>query len=157
MTPLEWATVATAVVAIYGAVLSTYTLLINRRESRRRINVKLTWGVVGDTPDPRTVFFLTASNPGRRSVTLHGFHLRLPNGKQFVFAPPPGAPVFPHEVREGKQCAVWVPVREVVRALMKERFTGKVKLVAVFRDSIDQEFQSKSFKGTIEKWSSLAG
>jgi hypothetical protein len=156
MTPTEWATVATAIVAVYGAALSTYTLLRSRKEARRQVKVKLTWGVVGDTPEPRMVFFLTASNPGQRTVTLQGFHLRFPNGNNLFFAPPLAGPAFPYEVREGRQCAVWAPVRDVVKALVKEGHMGKVKLVAVFRDATDREFRSKPFKGTIEHWSSMA-
>lgn len=38
---MDWTTGVTAVVALYGAVLSTYTLIQNRKEKQRQVSVKL--------------------------------------------------------------------------------------------------------------------
>ena len=42
------------------AVLSTYTLLVRRRERRRQVKVNLSWGMLALGNEPTPVFFLEA-------------------------------------------------------------------------------------------------
>lgn len=142
----------TAVVAVYGAILSTYNLLVARGERTRQVTTTLSWGLLGIGPEPVTAFFLTAANPGRRTVTITGCHLLLPNRKQIVMPHAHGTVQLPYNLEEGKNCMFWFPVTEVVRSLISEGFSSEVSLKAVFRDALGKTYESKPFRGNIQEW-----
>lgn len=148
----DWTGAVTAGVALYAGALSTYNLLVARRERRREVRVTLKWGVLGVEPEPMTALFLTAANPGHRSVTLAGCHLTLPNRKTFVMPWAQSTVKFPHDLQEGKNCTVWFPVGEVGRALVAEGFRGEVSVTAVFTDALDNAYTSRPFRGNVEEW-----
>ena len=78
----------TAIIAIYGATLSTYNLIVARTERIRRVTVTLSWGLTGSGSAPVTIFLLTAANAGKRPVTIANWHLLLPNKKRDFCAYP---------------------------------------------------------------------
>jgi hypothetical protein len=90
MTTTEVVTVVTALVAVYGAGLSTYTFFAKRRESRRLVKVELSRGILGTYPEVSHVLLLSASNPGNRAVTLEGISFDLPDKRQVVLFKPDG-------------------------------------------------------------------
>lgn len=148
----DWTAVVIAVVAVYGAFVSTYNLVVAGRQRTRQITVTLARGLLTLGADPTTMFFLTAANPGDRTVTLTGCHLLLPNRKKLVMPRAQGTVTFPHELQEGKNCTFWFRVREVVGALAAEGFRGEVALIAVFTDALDRTYSSDPFKGDLDKW-----
>jgi hypothetical protein len=151
--PIQWPTVIIAIVAVYGAMLSTYTALLNWRDKTRRVAVRLSlgFGVYGNQTGP-TVLLVTASNPGSRTVTLTSWALRLPDKRQ-LWPPMPQSHVdFPHDLLEGKSCTVWVPAREVAEGLKGEGFSGRIKLAGLFRDAVGNVYTSKPIKFDIDGW-----
>ena len=81
---LQWAPIVTGIVAIYGAVLSTYNLIAARRDRAHKLRVSLKWGMAAPGPEPETVFILDAINPRGRPVTVAACGIVLPNGKSLV-------------------------------------------------------------------------
>jgi len=155
MEKIDWTIIGTIVavaVALYGAALSTYNLIIKRKEGQRQVTVKLTWGVVGTREEPQTVFFLEAANPGKRNVTLKGCCIQLPNKKELVMPGAQGTINFPHELEEGKSCLVWFPVNEVARLLINEGYAGNVTIRAIDRDAVGGEYTSSPFSGDASIW-----
>jgi hypothetical protein len=70
-------------IAIYGAALSTYNLIVARRERSPRVVTTLRMDVDrGGGPVEFTVFILRAANGGKRPVTVTESYLLLPDGKQ---------------------------------------------------------------------------
>ena len=68
---MDWAALITALVALYGAALSTYTLVSSRHDKRRRVKVELSTGFLVHGPDLSTyMLFIGVSNPGHIPVTL---------------------------------------------------------------------------------------
>jgi len=86
---MEWPAIIIALVALYGAVLSTYTLLSNRSDRRRHVKVDLSMGFL-TFPDRLSshMLLVTASNPGNRPVTVCGVGINLPNKKHLFFQHP---------------------------------------------------------------------
>jgi len=153
METVDWAIVITAIVAVYGAILSTYNLIIKRRENTRQVNVTLTWGLLSNMPEPITMFFLKAANPGKRTVTLTECHIELPDKSQLVMPYSQGTINFPHDLEEGRDCTVWFSVGEVVQVLLSKGYTGNLSIRAVYRDALGREYKSKPFKGKVSEWS----
>ena len=152
METADWAIVITAFVAVYGAILSTYNLIIKRRENKRQVNVTLKWGLLSNMPEPITMFFLNAANPGKRTVTLTECHIELPDKSQLVMPYSQGNIDFPHDLEEGKGCTVWFSVGEVFRVLLSKGYTGNLRIRAVYRDALGREYKSRSFKGNVSEW-----
>jgi len=152
----DLAAIVTGAVAIYGAGLSTYTALVSRRAAQRRLRAELTLGVIGDQPEPRTVFLLSAVNPGQRVVTITMAVIRLPDGRQFVPLDPPLAQFLPRELREGQRFSIPVPIAHVVTALAEAGYRDRVRLRADFRDVLDINHMSRPLRGNVSKWAELA-
>jgi hypothetical protein len=147
--------VITIIVAIYGAALSTFNFLIAYLERRRRVTVKLTRGIIGTVPEPTNTFILTAANPGHRLVTLSGCSLLLPNRQQLIMLGAAGSVQFPCDLKEGQSCAVYFPLIEVVEAMLKEGFSGRIALKAVFRDALGNNYESEPFDGNLQEWAKI--
>lgn len=146
---MEW---ITAVVALYGAILSTISIIETRKVKQRKVVVKFSSGFVCGLVDPGPFrIFLTASNPGYRSVTLTQPGIILPDGKTIVFLDLQSNVNFPHELLEGKSCTVWVDANEIAQRLRANGFKGEVKLVAFFRDALDTKYISKLMKFNIDE------
>lgn len=150
---MEWTNVVTAAVALYGAVLSTYTILANRKDKRRQIKVKLSNGLLTSGPElSPAMLLIEASNPGDRSVILNSAGITLPDGKTVVFPIPESNVVFPHTLEEGKSCLVWTPMKEFASTLRNEGYKGTVKIVAFYRDQLGKEHRSNKFGFDIDGW-----
>ena len=152
-TTIDWTKVVTALVAIYAAILSTYTLLSSRKEKKRQIKVELSFGfrVFGPKLGP-TSLLITASNPGYRTVTLTGVGIRLPDNRQAILPNPPSDVQFPYDLPEGKHCTAWFDAKELAATLRREGFAGKVKLVGFYRDALGTVYASNRLRFNMAKW-----
>jgi len=156
MPSVTWTEAIIALVALYGAGLSTYTLIMSISNQKRKVTATLTWGVIGDNQRPSWVFFLTAANPGNRTVTLSTPYILLPNGKRFVIPQMPGNVVFPHDLEEGKNCIAWFPISDVIQALTDEGYQNNISIIGVFTDALGTDYKSKEFIGNLSEWKKLA-
>ncbi|TET45198.1 hypothetical protein E3J62_08095 [candidate division TA06 bacterium] len=142
---MHWTTYIVAAVAVYGAVLSTYTALSKLRQGRRRIRVKFSWGALFQGPEVSPqMLFIIVSNPGNRAVTIHTPAIILPNDTRVVFPDPHSDVGFPCDLPEGQSCKVWIEVRELAEFLKSRGFSGKTKLVAICEDAVDNVYKSRS-------------
>ena len=92
---MEWTTIITAVVAVYGAALSTYTMIQDRKEKRRQIRMKPSNGMLTFGPElSPAMLLIEATNPGNRTVILDtaGIFLHL-TGVMSRFSPAGNFPV----------------------------------------------------------------
>jgi len=86
MENINWSQILTAIVAIYGAILSTIIFTSRRREKQRRLKVNFSNGFLTYAHDlSEAMLFITISNPGNRDVTINVPSISLPDGKPLVF------------------------------------------------------------------------
>ena len=145
--------IVTAIVAIYGALLSTYTLLANRKEKLRQVNIDLSFGI----PTPNLalgsrVILMTIANPGSRSITVSSALVWLPNKKQLLLSDQRSNITYPHTLQEGNNCLLWVDPYEIAAICSEEGFTGKVKLLGIVKDALGKTYKSKPFVFNVESW-----
>jgi len=142
---IGWPTIVAATVALYGAVLSTINLLIARKERRRQVKVTFSQGLTA-LPGAPVLYHLSmeAANTGTRPVTLSAPFIRLPSGHS-VFFPQWwfGSSEFPCNLADGQKCTANVELGWLIDAFQQQRLTGKVALVAVFKDAAGNEYLSK--------------
>lgn len=151
---MEWKDIITALVAIYGAALTSYTIYSKRRENKAQIKVEaqisfLVYG--GNVSD--AVVMLTAKNPGEKAVLLNTQGFTLPDKKQIFFPLPNSDVKFPYELQPGRDCKVWTDARKFSQALKNEGYHGKVKLVPYYRDQIGLTHKGKKWTFNIDMWS----
>jgi hypothetical protein len=149
----DWNIILTAIVAIYGAALSTFTAIRNHYEKTRRLKSALSWGVLTrDDSLSEPMFILSASNPGSQAVTISTCYIRLPDNRQLLSVHQDGEVPLPHTVESAQSCKFWYPVRDVVEAIQEFNYSGDIKIYAVFRDVTDKEYVSRPFKGNVQEW-----
>jgi hypothetical protein len=150
---MQWSTIITAVVAVYGAILSTHTAVANYREKKRRVIVTVSIGfrVYGTGPGP-SVVFVSAANPGSRPVSLNGLGFLLPDGRQCVLPYSESDVEFPHELMEGRSCRIWIPTKVLAHELRGLGFSGTIKLKGFYNDAVGTTYKSKPTKFEINEW-----
>lgn len=151
---ISWTNIIIALVALYGAVLSTYTLIMNLQKEKFKINVTIAMGFLtlhsGGTSN--AMLFLSASNPQQRVTTLSGQGLILPGRKNLIFPSPQSNVSFPHELAPGKSCQIWIEAREIAKSLKSYGFHGKIKLTGFYRDQLNKVYKSKAYKFNIDEY-----
>ncbi len=155
MAQTSWPDLATAVVAIYGAILATYSLLKDRRERRRLLKVRL-WTALpvaaAGAGDPQLM--IGAANPGERVVHVVGAGFKIGSRKQsFALFQPQSDVRFPYALEEGKSCNVWMASRDIAIQLQELGYGGTVRLVGYFQDAVGTQHFSKALSFDIEEWS----
>ena len=136
--------IITAVVAVYGAGLSTYILIRNYREKRRQLTVTFSNGWLTFGPElSKFMLFITIANPGNRTVTINCPHIKLPDGKSMFFPNPMSDVTFPYELKEGKNCRVWIEMELLKRDLIEHGYTGNVNLKARVEDRTGKLYKPK--------------
>jgi hypothetical protein len=106
----------TGVIAVYGAILSTITLVIQlsdyfRDKAKVRVTIRKNMKTIND---PRyrgmTLTIVTATNVGRHPVTIQGFAKRylFRKGQKATDAWLNDAPKIPEEITEGREVHAYV-------------------------------------------------
>lgn len=144
-TNVIWPTIVTAVVAVYGALLSTYNLYVSLREKRRKVSITFSEGLLTYSSGvlDEVMLFITISNPGFRSVSINAPYIKLPDNKTVVFPDPASNVSFPHELKEGKSCMLWTGRDNLAGMLLQKGYAGQIRLLAEVKDETGEVYSSK--------------
>lgn len=156
--------VVTVVATIAGGIFGVYKLISEREEKKRQIKVRLSLGVIDENHHLSLipVLFLEAINPGNRTVTLNIAGCILPKRKnkdkenlKIYFPRSPGEIEFPYELHEGKNCVVWRELQDFAQGLMKQGYSGKIKIIGFYKDALDAVYKSKPIKFDVTGYSKI--
>jgi hypothetical protein len=128
---IQWDVIITLIIAIYGALVSTYSVWASRQEKKREIKVQLSYGLLANPPSVGLkILIISALNTGQKRVTLTSMGLILPRKDEnyLQFLRPDSNVSFPHDLLEGKDCNVWVTTKEIAEDLKREGYSGKISL-----------------------------
>ena len=145
--------IVAAIVALYGAVLSTITYRASRRDKQRVIGATLRYGFLtfgSKLSDPHLL--LQASNPGHVPVTVRSAVVVFPDKWQAIVPPGHGEARLPLDLAPGAGCTFWLDVREIAAALRQRGYRGKVRIRCEFGDATGATHRSKPFKFDIDGW-----
>jgi len=144
MTPTD---IIVAVVALYGAVLSTIIAIREWKARSPNIKVNLSMGfyTLGASVSDAQVF-LEASNPGEKAVSLSSLGLILPDKTKLAFTEYESHVRFPYEILPESSCKVWMDARRLAQGLRSMGFSGKPKLVGFYGDEVGRIYESKPFE-----------
>ena len=136
--------IITAIVALYGALLSSAIFINNLSAKRKRIRIKLSGGFLTGMPQlSEYMLILNISNPGSKSVTVNTPYIKLPDGKQIILFDIQSNYNFPHTLEEGKSVHAWIEFESLKQELIRNNYSGKVNLLCYLQDQTDKTFRSK--------------
>ncbi|MFE4571349.1 hypothetical protein [Paenibacillus chitinolyticus] len=128
---IHWTQILTAIIALYGAVLSTITFYSNKKEKTRQLEVKIYNGFLTYGPElSEAMLFIEIVNKGYKKAVVNVPSLVLPDRKTIIFPNPQANVQFPYSIEEGTNCQVWCEIPELVRTLNQYGYSGKIKLKA---------------------------
>ena len=167
-----------AITALYGAVMSTVSLLQIRRQMQRTLVVSVKQAVMSLPRIPTDsggrvatlvhVFIIQAVNPGLTPVVLKDVGMRLPNDTFLTqgFVPKQGSKRFPLELAPGDDHEVHIDAYEVLQFIKGCGISGKVIIQSYFttplkqykskRVCLDTAALSKDIKRVEGAWRKLA-
>jgi len=145
-----------AIMALYGAVIATITLVRQIRQGKVRVKVKASLGFMMTTINPsgEEIYTFTASNHGFRTITLSNFGLLAPDINKYIFIPIPPvdipSPEFPYELMPGSCCDFHVKVDDLKKGL--EGIAEKsIKLIPYFMDALGKKHKGKAITLQLEE------
>ena len=139
--------IITALVAVYGALLSTYIALREWKGRSPNIKVNLSMGFyyLGASVSDAQVS-LDASNPGEKAVSLSSLGLILPDKTRVAFMEDESHVTFPYKILPESSCKVWWDARGLAHGLRSMGFSGELKLVGFYGDEVGRTYESKPFE-----------
>ena len=142
----------TLLIAVWGAVLSTYKVLSDHSKNTRKLKVEVAYGFLsqGNTVSAATIS-ITAINTGFRDITLNSMGFVFPDDRKSIMLEPQGNVAFPHTLTEGNNCLVWKFQRQFASELKKNGYSGKVNVRGYFQDATGKMFTSKPMTFDIEQ------
>lgn len=138
-----WANIC---LGIYGAGLTTYTIIKSNRAKKRVLSISLSTGWM--TPLKNGILgphmlFITVANPGDRKATINTPYLGLPDGKNIFFPEPFTNVNFPHRLEEGENCLIWIEMNRIKLSLLRQGYSGVVRLKGKVSDGTGKNYTSK--------------
>lgn len=124
------------ILAIWGAVLSSFNFLRKYLDDKIRINVKVNKGIIPGISDD--VIIITARNKGIRATIMASYGIVLENGNQ-VFSENTLLPLeLPKKLNSREECSIYLDFQRLKRTIGSE----KVKY-AFFRDQVGDTYKEK--------------
>jgi len=137
--------IVTALIALYGAGLSTLIALREWKARRPDIKVEISEGAVG-LPDggwSGHMIFCNALNRGHKAITLQLVGFQQPNGEQYVIPYPSPYVRFPYDLLPEKSCKVFTPASDLAAYLKSRGYLQKVSLIGFYNDDVGRRYRSK--------------
>jgi hypothetical protein len=139
--------------AIYGAVLSTFNWRQSVRRDRRTVTVSLSTALpaYNDGRLGQAFARLQATNHGHRTVTITTLTIELPTGGRLF---PTTASEFPGmsdtplpaPLSDGQSAHLFLSYRDIAAALIQSGRTEKVTLVPVCEDSVGGIYEGEPWE-----------
>ena len=148
---LEW---LVPILAVYGAILSTYNIWStqrrNRMSARRTLRVRAVRGlpIYDDGIDRGDLVTVYATNTGQRNVTVNSIELELPDGSHYPkIAREPYDTQLPARLKDGEEAAIHYHLPALQAALHEHRQSeAPVMLTPMCRDSVGDKYAGEPFE-----------
>ncbi len=144
------------IVAVYGAILSTYNFLIKFKERISKIKVKLGISLIthtqGNISDAQ--INISLHNHTTKPVVLNQPELFLPDGRKLILMNLQSESRFPNILEPGHSINSWNDLKSTAQSLKDEGFEGVIKIQAVVKDKLDKKYKSKKMKLNLNEWTS---
>lgn len=131
-----------AIVAVYGAAVSTWNLIQNIKKRKRKLIVYIKGGVSNSGQD--IIVIHVKNPPGYATVTFDSPQFLLPNDKIIILSTPLNDIRFPYELSEGKYCPIIFEMQDVITGATKAGYSGIIELRAKVVGGTSKAYISKT-------------
>lgn len=131
-----------ALVAVYGAILSTYGIYQSYEDKQAKIKVELNYGITKDGLGTTETYLISAKNLGERTVTLSNVAFNLPKGYKIEIMTPLRERRLPCKLQSGECFTVDYDMRTLVQTLEKQGCNDLQEITAYYSDQIGNKYQS---------------
>ncbi|MGB2964229.1 MAG: hypothetical protein WBB69_09605 [Anaerolineales bacterium] len=159
---MDWTKTATAIVAIYGAIISTYTLYRQYKARHAQIEVELNYYLPSNRPVNAWSINLRAKNKSQFKVILNSIGFILPERKVHL---PTGwkdgkfletfhhsrQQELPIELEPHSSYETKVPAWDFAQSISRKGFKESIKVCAFFVDGLGNKHKSKHKRFNIEE------
>lgn len=146
--------VIVAIIAVYGAVLSTINFLKKRSDLRPHVSISIYSGLIplkDGKSEPNLV--VEAVNNGFKKVILQPPKLILPDMHQYIFPISSHMSRYPCHLNEGETCIVARKLSSIASDLIAAGYSGKITVLAQATDNMNNRYSAKKpFKLLIDDW-----
>jgi len=142
----NWSVIITAMVAVYGAILSTVNIIANIRDKQPRLSVVWSNGLItyGSDVSP-LMLFIEIANVSSKVVTINSINIKLPKGESvpIVNIINPRGVSLPYTLEESKSCSTGIEIKELAKAIIQSGYSKKIKLHAIVSSGAGKTYKSK--------------
>lgn len=144
--------IITAILALYGAALATFTFTVQQLEKRKKILTTLSLGFVsrGALP-PIDIITLEAANAGNVPVHISSCHLLLSETKEKLVADFRFNRDLPVTLNPGESVQGWLPSEKFIEIVRKTKTVSQLLVAAEFSNKAGSIFRSKPERLNLEK------
>ena len=163
----EWPTysikdVLLFLLAVYGAVLSTFNWRQAVRREKRTINVKMSTAMptFEDGHVGPCFAMIEATNSGHRTVTITTLALELPTGARMFATTPnsfPGRPdtALPANLSDGQSAYLYLSYQDIAGALIQSGRNERTKVIPVCEDSVGGVYKGNPWEVDPDEFSRM--
>lgn len=143
--------IITLLIALYGAILSTYKVVFDYLRESRRLKVEVSYGFLswGNNVGPE-MLVISAINNGFKDITLNSVGFILPDKTRVHITEPQSNVKFPYTISGGNNCIVWKPQKQFAIELKKNGYSGKIRLRGYYQSATGKIYKSKPIDFDIE-------
>lgn len=142
------------ILAIYAALLATYTFVVQRLDRKPKVKSLFTQGLLaGHFGDAETILSFEAVNVGDRNVSIQGHGVILPGGQTVTFTDlHPVSARLPKELSPGQSVKLFRDPVDFAAQLYAKGYRGTLRLVSFFLDAEGRRYKSRVLRFNVEGW-----
>jgi hypothetical protein len=135
----------TALVALYGAILSTIAFIRQNRDRKPRVKVTMSLGLVFHQlqGSSGTQLIVEAANSGQVNITIGSWSIRYPGKKKLFDQLALVSPQLPAELSPGQKVTICMEYARLRNSLLKHGYSRKVKVRGEVVDGLGNRYLSK--------------
>lgn len=146
-----WTDIVVAIIAFWGAMLSTVTFIKDLRKEKSKIRVKTSCCLLGCTDgSSQRKINVVAMNKGSVSVVLSSVHILMPDGRNYVQIDSPSSPRLPYELLPRQSYSHFFDLDNFKIVAKQRGYLGRIKITPWFSDQLDNKYWSKPCKIDVE-------
>jgi hypothetical protein len=126
----------TAAVALWGAGLSTFLAVRQLLRDRRRLSVKVTWGLMDVPHEPRSrgVVTIVAANTGHRPIEITDLFFLMPDRRSLVVPGMQTSKPLPCKLEEGQSLSGQIMSLDFADGIVRGEYPEKLSVTPACRD-----------------------
>jgi hypothetical protein len=145
--PIGTKDIITFIIALYGAVLSSFVFYRSMMREQRRIVIRQTSAFYtypqGLGPPMASI---EVANHGHRPVVVNAPQLELPGKKNMLLIKADGIQDFPKRLEDGESAGVRMQYDVIAESLREAGYSGRIILRPICTDSTGKKFKGNKWK-----------